>query len=1261
MIDLTLLASLIIPDLISRLVDEIARPHFSKLIVARAQQSTQMRLSREQRGALERLVSAESTWRLLLDFDVDDQAELASAVERAAGTSPAGAASFAAALQAELDASLDPETARAVASGRARHTGEEVAELAKAGRARTADQLALLTRWSRDFERQLDELVEFGAAGGGASLYVRRTVQAGIVDRLDTDGSIEVVTGEAGSGKSSLLLGVARALDREDGRLPLLVSAAWFLELAGAGAPTANDVAEVVESLAAGGVATAVLLDTADLLLHRATLQSSLRILADRVAAAGGSFVCTSRPAEARATLAADFGFRSSLDRYDSRELRDAVESLAVRFCPGAHPDNPTAHVTDAIARGLPAQEICESPLLLRMLFELSSPAFPGLLDIDVTTLFARYWAHRVIDDIRDGSASAGAGDLSGLAMTIGIVGLALGTPEPTMHGVRGSLESGVPVIPGARMDPDLALLRSRGVLLGDDRTVRFFHQTMFEYASARAVLVRGGFAEISRLSDRLLLYPHDLFLGAVVEQLLILVGEGAVHPPQLAQSLVDLLQDPDSALQAIALVAVAHAPSVLPRDDGVLAGVSDVAWVRFLRTLPSIARLDLSALRWMLDHIWDADDTKQRRHVVEALARLAHSDPSQVAMIVEAYDPLDFIISRVPDALKNPIRLLDLLFAIAQSDPVRARESLLALAGQIRTISVEHSIRLLDGISDRWEELGDPEFGRALIALHGGEQIRDAGYRDLRHALGRIRSRVWESEAVDLVGEARRVSGDLVDDPTDVDSAITLCALGTSIVRGTLSEGEVEAVFDAILSTPGRNALPRVPGHFLLTLVRSGWVIGQADELERLAALLDGLPAPASAFETDGQYWAAAARVALADEGIDPRHLAAVIERWAGADHIENWIRKDRLLSLVASAAVGGSVGARRALTVITEKPTELLADESGSFLALGRRHLDREEVADAAVAVAISNRSLAELKIIVDDGRAVSSVARRVDRIRDLAESASRSPNTHLQEQGALLFGSLASARLIVADAATLDDLLASVSTSRARQHVVAAMVYSADPVGTLASLAVLADWEGRDLRSRRGRQPLAPPLLEQIGRTVLFLLGRHGGPGDWSTVLMLTTRARSVGHTLTIDGVSDASRLLGVIGESAPDVASQHFVELVTRLRDIGLSDKQLRDSANKLNVALNIIVRNLRGDAAAALLTAAEGFPITFAKFTVHTVSHFHSVVARPVLEALAASSNVELATHVHENLRGAARDGGLAFPELLLERPGAGQP
>ena len=102
-------------------------------------------------------------------------------------------------------------------------------------------------------------------------LYVPREQEARLLAGLrDSARSQHVlVLGEAGHGKSSLLWSIHRELEHEDSWMPLLVSAAWLIDEPGV--PSLLTVDKILAALSAAqvsGARTALLLDTADLMLH---------------------------------------------------------------------------------------------------------------------------------------------------------------------------------------------------------------------------------------------------------------------------------------------------------------------------------------------------------------------------------------------------------------------------------------------------------------------------------------------------------------------------------------------------------------------------------------------------------------------------------------------------------------------------------------------------------------------------------------------------------------------------------------------------------------------------------------------------------------------------------------------------------------------------------------------------------------------------------------------------------------------------------
>lgn len=301
---------------------------------------------------------------------------------------------FAADLIAFVNAEAGPEPTRGgpniVASG---NDSEE------------ADPGALSPTWSR-IKAMSDRLAaDIDGVGGSdnpaetlsGGAYVERTVEASMVDRLRLRvPRPEVVIGEAGDGKTTLLWSLHRKLAQ--GAQPILISAVWFQpDEHGHRSLTMETVIAAITDVPD----VVVLLDTADLLLHNQVTRDETVALIDRLRDAGVPTVVATRPREAK-TLPDNLGHTTTLGPYNDSELAVAIGKLVSTYCADgrALPPNPVAAVTDARARGILVDRVCSSPLLLRLLFELAAPDFPGL-EIDVTGLYHQYWEQRVIDDLR--------------------------------------------------------------------------------------------------------------------------------------------------------------------------------------------------------------------------------------------------------------------------------------------------------------------------------------------------------------------------------------------------------------------------------------------------------------------------------------------------------------------------------------------------------------------------------------------------------------------------------------------------------------------------------------------------------------------------------------------------------------------------------------------------------------------------------------------------------------------------------------------
>lgn len=137
--------------------------------------------------------------------------------------------------------------------------------------------------WDR-LTRLSDRLVESIAAQpldshADQHWYVPRGIEPALLDRLELPGvTPQIVVGEAGHGKSTLLWSLHRAL-QERKRRPMMVSATWLQRSEDGSRTTSTaDIAEAVVT-EPGAV---LLLDTADLLLHNESTRLDVVDLLDR-------------------------------------------------------------------------------------------------------------------------------------------------------------------------------------------------------------------------------------------------------------------------------------------------------------------------------------------------------------------------------------------------------------------------------------------------------------------------------------------------------------------------------------------------------------------------------------------------------------------------------------------------------------------------------------------------------------------------------------------------------------------------------------------------------------------------------------------------------------------------------------------------------------------------------------------------------------------------------------------------------------------
>jgi hypothetical protein len=544
------------------------------------------------------------------------------------------------------------------------------------------------------------------------------------------------VLGEPGTGKSCVLWGVREEL-RAAGWSVVAVSASALL--AAPGRPADLTRAELLRGLeekvsqararkpTAGRVA--LLLDTADLLLHDDTGPALLVAVVRGARELGAAVAVACRSAEARrledhdpaegteALLA-----KAHLEGYDDgrtsagaeqrvgapwepgSELHHAVEGHLRAFCrepgrpgprqgggsTGAGPVEPLAErmrstLVYAAARGLPLGQLIRHPLSLRMLFDVYAPDGPRDKDIDVTDLFREYWDARVVEDLRHAVGEEPVGeharwDLSAEVRVLGLAVLRAGKPELERKDASAVLMAHAGLKRG-RAAQAVAVLLNRGVLRqGEGDRIAFHHQAFAEHAAGQALRsAHGGLPAVAR---RVTAHPDDL-----------LIAEAARHAFHIADrdgaagwypALEQLMQHGHAATRLTALRI--HAGLRHPPQDAVSTAVETLRnadpWqtTSYMTVLTGTSNPGPAAWPRTLRAIWDREDRQDRRRVLIAVTHLAYQQPGEVASFLSDLGLLDFEDRGLLDCLPLGRDLTLLLLGLHTAAPRKCATALTKL-----------------------------------------------------------------------------------------------------------------------------------------------------------------------------------------------------------------------------------------------------------------------------------------------------------------------------------------------------------------------------------------------------------------------------------------------------------------------------------------------------------------------------------------------------------------------------------------------------
>ncbi len=353
-------------------------------------------------------------------------------------------------------------------------------------------------------------------------VYVHRTVQEEKIenliekDKTRREGTWISVQGHAGSGKSSLLWCLQEHLSKIEGTIVQPFAAQYL-----------SDDFSREETIVSYKAAISpnrkfvVLIDTLDLIVGRG--DRALASFIASIQARGVSVVTTCRPLEAQRLFSLHVpGQIVPLGRYSKEESIGAVSKYVARAYPGCTQEQQAAqeqelwNLLDGKRR---VQELSFEPLILRMIFEVYPPD-PIPAEINTALVYSSYWAKCVIRDRLRVPTPMIEREHESFACRLADT-ILFGNEASFSDAIKLSeFEIAWQAFGDQNPFPHQCLdsLKSSGVIEeSSNGSIRFFHQTLLEFAAARHIVHAPGPEQRRRL-DRIISDLQDgVFLRAPV------------------------------------------------------------------------------------------------------------------------------------------------------------------------------------------------------------------------------------------------------------------------------------------------------------------------------------------------------------------------------------------------------------------------------------------------------------------------------------------------------------------------------------------------------------------------------------------------------------------------------------------------------------------------------------------------------------------------------------------------------------------------
>ncbi|MGW3205991.1 hypothetical protein [Streptomyces sp. NPDC001135] len=842
--------------------------------------------------------------------------------------------------------------------------------LRKAAHAPGEGSLSRLRRLTAQAMRDLAVVMEPGARFRQGirleELHVVRGVED-IVLAAVPERCAQLVAGEPGSGKTTVLWSLQRTLSQRPGTEALFIKATHLLDglrTDAADVPTALTVDEIIDAVRfceATRVTPVLLVDTLDLLMHSGEGQELVVKLLEATRRAGISVVVSCRPGEAMQlpfeTLEGDETAAEAAEAstpepsatppqrrdaylrpqlmlgwYSPSERSDAIARHSRVFCPdrlygAGAAERLEEDITDAVYRDLPLREVCDNPLYLRLLFDIYAPD-PPIKDIDVASLFDELRRRRVHHDTRAGEGDHSAGryaDRSVLdtARALARYMLAANTLEVDVRRDGHHLEELLPDKSWDDITIDLDELRRRGLVaaIPETSSVRFFHQTFFEYMVADYLRTAQRGRE---LIERMLKHPDDLVLAAVAGQLV------PRESPGTSDELLELLlRDKRLAPVGIEFYAQLRSPGKVTgtaREE--LRTLPPEAVKRFLKVLPG--HRHHAADRWVsdLEAVWEITgeagyrgSRTVRLQLLEAVRRLLHQHPPSAIEFLDEEDRLGWLIGMPAQELStHKERFLGLLRAAFPYDTDQSlawmgavcRRMVAArkydVAADVVRAAAEEARRVQDPRDRAKAQRAALECFEGLLEDRAPGSKKSLYLEPVEQAVGALWAACQASLPQEELLEVIRL---VLSAP--LNQALERAHLhGAGLVARRLEEPAAQEVVGLLVDLPSPAAQTAASDHVLVPALRRGGATSAFDRhLRRVCRdALGLLPSPAH----EGRRRAVPAWFADAVAQASPAP-AVLLELLPAGVPMELWLNAEGLAALLVPAAVAGHSGALHAL----------------------------------------------------------------------------------------------------------------------------------------------------------------------------------------------------------------------------------------------------------------------------------------------------------------------------------------------------------